>query len=80
MHPTRFSEAEDVLQDTKDTTRQRQQVDGVFDSENKIMPCHKVLADACSAMTTLNSFYKPLCIAIFERDMVRYPGHGSWHM
>jgi hypothetical protein len=45
VHPTRFSVAEDALQDTKDNTKATG--GQVFDSENKSMPCHKTLADAC---------------------------------
>ena len=40
----------------------------------------KFLVDACSAMKTLNSSHIYLCIAIFQRAMVCYPGHESGHM
>jgi hypothetical protein len=76
---------EDALEDPKSSIKPTS-ICG-FASENKIFPYHnlqrrdgKVLVDACSAMKTLNSFGKSLCISIFQRDMVRCPGHESGHM
>jgi hypothetical protein len=71
VHPTRFSEAEDALQDTKDRTKATgggQRIKAVY--PGRCLP----------PVTTPNSFSKPLCIAILETTMARYPESGSWHM
>jgi hypothetical protein len=66
---------EDALEDPKSSIKAT--IICGFASENKIFPCQnlqrrdgKVLVDSCSAMKTLNSFGKSLCIAIFQRAML----------
>jgi len=66
---------EDALEDPKSSIKETT-IYG-FSSENKIFPCHnlqrrvgKVLVDAFSAMKTLNSFGKSICISIFQRAML----------